>query len=102
MEALVELKDDRAYWPLAQLCSNAFKREEAKKYLALIGAAAEPEVVKHLSDEGAKERKEAWTALGIVGIKKNLMAYEAVAKNEKDFQAKRAADTALKAIAARD
>ena len=102
LEALVELKDERAYWPIAQLCSNIFKQEDAKKSLAAIGATAEPEVAKHLSDENPKERKEAWTALGIVGIKKNLMAYEAIAKNEKDFQAKRAADMALKAIAARD
>jgi HEAT repeat protein len=102
LETLAVLKDERAYWPIAQLCSYIFRQEEAKKCLAQIGAAAEPEVAKHLSDENPKERKEAWTALGIVGIKKNLMAYEAIAKNEKDFQAKRAAEMALKAIAERD
>ena len=102
MEVLIVLKDERAYWPIAQYCSHPFKHEEGRKYLAMIGAAAEPEVAKHLMDKDAKERAKAWAALAVVGTKAKLADYKAAAMSETDGNAKRISGNALKEIAERN
>jgi HEAT repeat protein len=101
MEALIALKDERGYWAIAQWVGHPFEAERGKKYLMMIGAAAEPEVAKHLADPDANARRAAWKALGVVGIKSNAQTYQALALQEKDGFAKNIAQEALRAIAAR-
>jgi HEAT repeat protein len=105
MEALVrlkdEFKDESAYWAIAQYCENFFHGPQACKYLVKIGAAAEPEVAKRLSDRDAKIRKRAWVALAVVGTKANLANYQALAGAEMDFGMKNEANKAISTITAR-
>jgi HEAT repeat protein len=101
MEALIALKDERGYWAIAQWAGHPFESERGKKYLQMIGAAAEPEVSRHLTDADPKVRQAAWRALGVVGTRANGQVYQAVAAQEKDFFTKNVAQEALKAIAAR-
>jgi HEAT repeat protein len=101
MEALIALKDERGYWAIAQWAGHPFEAERGKKYLTMIGAAAEPEVAKHLADPDVNARRAAWKALGVVGTKANAQAYQGVALQEKDGFAKNLAQEALKAIATR-
>jgi HEAT repeat protein len=101
IEALIALKDERGYWPIALWMNNFFEQERAKKYVEMIGSAGEQEVAKHITDPVAKNREAAWKALAIIGTKANLNAYQAIAAQDKDFGAQNAAKAAIPAILSR-
>jgi HEAT repeat protein len=103
MEALVELNDERGYWPIAQWAGHQYPREKelGKKHLLAIGVAAEPVVVAHLTDANLEVRKTAWRALGVIGPKANVGQYTALANQEKDFFTRTEAQSAIQTINAR-
>jgi HEAT repeat protein len=99
MEQLIAFKDERAFWPIAHYCGHPFENAKGRKYLQQIGPAAEPEVVKHLTDANAQTRQVAWKAIAVVGIKANLESYKALAMKEADGLAKLYAQQSLAEIA---
>jgi predicted Zn finger-like uncharacterized protein len=101
IELLISFKDERAYWSIAHYCGHPFEHARGRAYLQQIGAPAEPEVVKKLTDPSNYVRQAAWKALAIVGTKANMDAYQKAAKAESDGFGQILAQQAMNEIAAR-
>src|SRR5262249_54143461 len=103
MATLGKLKDDRAIAPLAQRLPDGGDRAAASKALQAIGARAEKEVDKYLTNPDTAVRLEACHILREIGTRASLQALrDAVQANrQKHKDVATAAEVAIKAITAR-
>jgi len=101
MEALANLKDERAVEPIAERLTEGLDRHDASKALQALGSTAELTVLKYLGSPDFPTRLEACKILKVIGTKASVRPLQAVALNRNDFVVAQAAQEALIAISTR-
>jgi predicted Zn finger-like uncharacterized protein len=99
LEALAQLKDERAVEPVAECLPNIHNRERAAKALRAIGAPAEKAVLKYITHQDTFVRVEVCNILKEIGTKASVEALQK-ATQDQPFVGP-AAKQALEAIQAR-
>jgi HEAT repeat protein len=100
--ALGTIPDERGAEALVKQLTNTRHANQAGKALEQMGpAVAVPALVKALENGDVRTRGAIWRALGSIGTKDDKDKLQEVADREKDAAVSRAAQDALKAVAAR-
>jgi S1-C subfamily serine protease len=97
IEALADLKDERAAEPLAKLVANFQDRGHAARALQAIGSKAEKAVLPLLQHSDLFVRVEACKILEVIGTKEAIPALK-IAAGDSNGLLRQAAENALKAI----
>jgi HEAT repeat protein len=101
MTALAALKDERGAAAVAKRLTDHADRANARKALEAMGPVAEKPVADLLTHADYLVRREACDILKTIGTPASTAGLQAVADEDKSPPVKRAAQEALKAIAAR-
>jgi HEAT repeat protein len=101
MEALGNLKDERAVSPVALRLTTG-DRGHAAAALQKMGPMAEKEVLKYLDDQDGGTRTEACKVLQRIGTRESLPALEALKARERDRNVQVAVQDALTTIKGRN
>jgi HEAT repeat protein len=97
VQALGQLKDERAIPPLAKLLPDAMLRREAVAALGAFGPKAEPAVLPYLNDQDLYVRIDVCRLLKDIGTRESVPALETASQDKSQLLA-RAAKEALDAI----
>jgi hypothetical protein len=101
MTGLAALKDERGAAAVARRLTDFADRANARKALEAMGSVAEKPVADLLTHPDYLVRREACDILKTIGTPASVARLQAVADQDKSPPVKRAAQEALKAIAAR-
>jgi HEAT repeat protein len=101
MAGLGALKDERGAAAVAKKLGDLGDRANARKALEVMGPVAEKPVAALLGHSDYLVRREACDILRAIGTPDSTAALQAVAAQDKSSPVRRAAQDALKAIAAR-